>query len=80
MTGFGLYIVSVTSREGRVSRNHFASGTVSVLPVTSREGRVSRNVYLDGVGEPVGVTSREGRVSRNSRRESKRHQRNRHVP
>ena len=35
--------ISVTSREGRVSRNRPRRETVALRPVTSREGRVSRN-------------------------------------
>ena len=34
---------SVTSREGRVSRNYPIRNTAAAAYVTSREGRVSRN-------------------------------------
>ena len=56
---------SVTSRMGRVSRNHCQFRAIRDSRVTSRMGRVSRN---DKVPEDVAynsVTSRMGRVSRN---------------
>ena len=57
----------VTSREGRVSRNHQSlSECLQQCQVTSREGRVSRNENLHPVFLHRRVTSREGRVSRNA--------------
>ena len=58
--------VLVTSRKGRVSRNHFCyKCRYERRDVTSRKGRVSRNFgnLWNSAGFPV--TSRKGRVSRN---------------
>ena len=58
----------VTSRKGRVSRNHVVAPVNHFFFVTSRKGRVSRNrVDLRKIGS-VQVTSRKGRVSRNIER------------
>ena len=67
MTISGYKDHTVTSREGRVSRNLEKMRLRQWMSVTSREGRVSRNQpdVHDKAGS--GVTSREGRVSRNAR-------------
>ena len=60
-------LLTVTSREGRVSRNSIFVKVIKVsVSVTSREGRVSRNIRVGNRAGRGQVTSREGRVSRNA--------------
>ncbi len=59
-------MATVTSREGRVSRNSIIDcAAITFQKVTSREGRVSRNSPAGIHPQRPLVTSREGRVSRN---------------
>ena len=58
-------LATVTSREGRVSRNQIIFHSYFFCHVTSREGRVSRNSMMPDNQLIKLVTSREGRVSRN---------------
>ena len=72
--------MTVTSREGRVSRNTRFFLFRFLDPVTSREGRVSRNIISRSHGKLDIVTSREGRVSRNAPEEIMELKERGHVP
>ena len=62
---FDFFLLSVTPRERRVSRNVISSKVIDDRLVTPRERRVSRNgIDVDGTPKDA-VTPRERRVSRN---------------